>query len=782
MRNISYVAMNKLGIAAKALAAHPQRLRKDLEKQVPRRLPGIQRQCRIVRTSWRTWVLAATVLLRCAAGAQSEPTIPRIPRVTRAPKLMDFLEGRPREAELAIRDFRQMDPRDGAPVSQETTAYLSHDGRNLYVGWVCKDDPAKIRARITRREDILSDDRISIGLDTFHTHKRNYWFDTNPFGVQMDGITVNAEDDFSFETLWYTEGKLTGDGYVVLQTIPFRSLRFPEGPKQIWGIYLGRFIMRDNEQSFWPFISRSRFPQWTGQFGDIEIDDDISPGRNLQFIPYGLFSNSRYLDGPNGFRRENEGRAGLDSKIVLKDAFTIDLTVNPDFSQVESDEPQVTVNQRYEVVYPERRPFFMESDSLFKMREKLFFSRRIVDPQFGARVTGMLGRWTVGFLAADDRAPGKLAAAGDPLHRKRAADQAARVERGFGHDSHVGLLGTNYSFGASFNRVGALDARVGLGGNWYFLGQATASQSESLAGEHAAGPGYYASLQDSTRHFDLATTYLDRSPGFRVALGYIPRVDIREWDNSIGYRWRPEKRTVVSFGPSVTQSVIWDHQGELQNWSVSPRFTLELLRVTQVSVSRTEAFERFTNIDFRGGSTNATFNTDCYRWLTLTGMYERGDAINYYPAVGPAFLARSTKASAGITLRPRQRVRYDLSYMYDRLGMPGTGTAAILNNHILRSKLNYQFTRAFSARLILDYNSVLPNAALVSLEKAKRLSPDLLFTYLLHPGTAVYVGYTSAFENLAYDPAASPTIRRTLAPGLQTSRQVFVKVSYLLRY
>jgi hypothetical protein len=180
--------------------------------------------------------------------------------------------------------------------------YLSYDSKNLYVGWICKDDPAKIRARIARRKDIESDDRITINIDTFHDHKRAYWFDVNPYAIQFDGITTDGQgDDRSGESLWYTEARFTPDGYVVLETIPFRSIRFPNAPKQAWGVMLGRFIYRNNEFSMWPPISRRRSPQFVGQFGDMEIPDDISPSRNLQFIPYGLFSNGHFLDDAEGF-------------------------------------------------------------------------------------------------------------------------------------------------------------------------------------------------------------------------------------------------------------------------------------------------------------------------------------------------------------------------------------------------------------------------------------------------------------------------------------------------
>ncbi len=343
---------------------------------------------------------------------------------------------------MKVTDFRQMDPGDGDPVTQPTTAYLSYDDKNLYVGFIAKDDPSLIRANVAKRKQILTDDRVTINIDTFHDHIHAYWFDVNPYAVQLDGITTDGVgDDFSWEGLWYSEARITEDGYVVLITVPFKTLRFPDESKQEWGVMLGRFIQRNNEFSIWPYITRRKLPRFVAQFGTMQGLEDISPGRNFQFIPYGLVSGSRYLDQPVNkppqIVTEPAFRGGVDAKVVIKDAFTLDATLNPDFSQVESDEPQVTVNQRYEVFFPEKRPFFMENASYFTTPQNLFFSRRIVDPEYGARLTGKLGRWALGVLATDDRAPGKALAPDDPLYRHarlgRGPQRAARSLQRFAH-------------------------------------------------------------------------------------------------------------------------------------------------------------------------------------------------------------------------------------------------------------------------------------------------------------------------------------------------------------
>lgn len=181
-------------------------------------------------------IACACLALAGLTPAAEPDAVLRIPRVGRAPKLSDFTKNTPREAETSVSSFTQFEPDDGAPGSQATTAYLSYDDRNLYVAFICMDDPARIRARVARRKDIMSDDRVTINLDTFHDHKRAYFFDVNPYAVQMDGITTDGQgDDFSFETLWYTEAKILRDRYIVLETIPFRSLRFPAGRRRAAG-------------------------------------------------------------------------------------------------------------------------------------------------------------------------------------------------------------------------------------------------------------------------------------------------------------------------------------------------------------------------------------------------------------------------------------------------------------------------------------------------------------------------------------------------------------------
>jgi hypothetical protein len=711
----------------------------------------------------------------------------RVPKVSKAPRLEDYLNGNQRIEELRISEFRQREPNDGGPPKLQTTAYLSYDDVNLYAIFVCQGKRTEIRANMNRREDIEEDDHVILNLDSFHDRRHAYEFFVNPLGIQRDGlITEGQDDDFTFDTVWQSRGQFTPNGYVVWMAIPFKRLRFSRDPGRTWGIALGRYTPASNEFSTWPYLTE-RMEAYVPQFATLESMEGTSPGRNIQVIPYAFYSGQKFLNN-SAFENHNEFRGGVDAKFVARNGLTFDFTANPDFSQIESDEPQVTINQRYEVFFPEKRPFFTESAGFFQTPEDLFFSRRIADPQFGARMTGKVGDWALGALAIDDRAPGEVLDPADPLFQDHAQIGVLRAQRDIGKESTAGVFLSRLHFGSSSNEVLSADTRLKLSPNWVLTGQLMRAWARDLDGQRSSGTGLFTEIRHTGRHFTYYTNYRDRSPNLEVDLGFIPRVDIRQVRNSAGYQWRPENGKVVSFGPELNTLIDWDHQGRLQDWSFDLPFSLQLKRSTTLSVGHTQVYERFQDIPFHEQATYAYVSTQPWRILSLNSSFIQGTNVNYFPAQGLLpFLASSSDASAGITLRPSSRLRVEETYLYDRLGTLSNpksagvpSSAAIFNNHLLRTKFSYQFNRSFSLRAIVDVNLVLANAQLVDLDQTKRVTTDILFTYLLHPGTAIYVGYNNTRENLGLNPVGG--VGRVNSPSLTTQRQFFIKLSYLFRF
>jgi hypothetical protein len=759
--------------------------------------------------------LIVPVLLLLSPFLFAAPPTIEIPRLDAAPSLADFETMEPdahfSKSMLKVTGFIAREPADGAEPTQNTDVYLGYDDRNLYAVFICWDrEPAKIRARMTRREDIFSDDSAEIMIDTFDDARRGYAFAANPLGIQWDALWTEGTIgngspldfsgfDSSFDTVWSSEGRLTSRGYIVFMAIPFKSLRYPPTDKPQWRIILNRSIPRTNENLFWPRISnrvQGRFNQAAMATG-VEVPRE----RNIQLIPYGLLRGYRDIndnDPSNPFFESKtvQPEAGLDAKFILHDSFVLDATINPDFSQVESDQPQITVNQRFEVFFPEKRPFFLENSNYFTSPINLVFTRRIAHPEFGLRLTGKSGPWAVGVLASDDRAPGEVLPPTDPHAGDRATFTIARVSRDILNQSTIGATYTDREFGGGYNRVGGIDANLKLNSNWRLQGQAvTSSTFDALADTRSAGPGYKLALERSGRQFNLQSLYVDYSPGFETETGFVNRVDLREQTVNASYYFRPEGKFLISYGPTLQQFNIWDHGGTALEYFAFPGFRVDMARSTYVNI-HPFAYDdvRLRPVDYNTLSRVSAYpqpfwgiegGTSWLKQIDFTAFFVSGAGVNYDPAAGQApTIGHEDQGNFTLTFHAYARLRIDNAYLLEHIRERDAHLTAV-TNHIARSKWNYQFTRELSARVILQYNAVLANPAISSLSPTKNFNADFLITYLIHPGTAIYVGYNSDLENLNRNLAVDPVtgfILTTPRGYINDSRQFFVKASYLFRF
>jgi hypothetical protein len=749
-----------------------------------------------------------------AAGQHSGLSIPRI---SAAPHLSDFEGMQPHGPALqmaAVNGFVQSAPQDGKPASQKTTVYLGYDQSNLYIVWLCFDsDPGAVRTHLERRENIYDDDYVEVMLDTFHDQRHAFVFDVNPNGVQADGLfSEGAGTDNSWDTLWYSAGKVTDKGYMAWESIPFRSLRFHGGDPSGWGVVLYRWIPRNTENDWWPIISNHISGQLR-QEGKLEHIEGVSPGRNMQFIPYFAARTFKDIDtrdpvNPRFESKTFDAKAGLDSKFVFHDSLVLDTTINPDFSQVESDDPQNTVNQRFEVFFPEKRPFFLENMNFFENNpgffgtSQLVFTRRIADPEFGARLTGKMGPWNLGFLIADDRAPGKRVADADPLHDKRAYFAIGRVAHDLGKQSSIGAIFTDREFQGDYNRVGGLDTLIKFNDHWTFNGRSVVSSTLDKINGNGYRYGYdtEAYLNGSGRRFNSVTLLQDISPDFRTETGFVFRTDQRHLLQYAHFYWRPEHRRLNLIGPEGSMERTWDHSGHPVQYNfngdwvfgfnpntiIAPIIGIESDILRPVDFSTLTADRKYTQ-DFVG----LVFRSAPSRLLSFSLRMFRQGAINFVPPSGQIPTeADDLSTNLTVTVRPISQLQIDNTYIGDRLRRNDLGRA-VFNNHIFRTKWNYQFTREFSLRFIAQFNNLLVNPQLTSLETTRNVDFDILFTYLLHPGTAIYAGYNSDVANLSRDlcvrvagSVCDPNgvgLIRTPTGFINDGRQVFIKVSYLFR-
>jgi hypothetical protein len=740
-----------------------------------------------------------------------------VPKLTQAPALEDF-EGMKPATPLAqqmtkIDVFLQLDPKEGAPAQERTEAYLGYDSKNFYVVWLCFDrEPKKIRALLARRDTIGPEhDEVQLYLDTFNDRRRSYGFMANPLGVQYDYIwTDNNGYDASYDTVWDSKGKVTDLGYVVWMAIPFKSLRFYKQPDQTWGILLQRVIPHHNDNSFYPALTRKIQGRLT-QEAHITGLSGITPGRNIQLTPYAIATNTKFIDQRDPSRpyfRSNSlgGDAGLDAKVILHDSLVLDMTFNPDFRQVESDEPQTTVNQRFEVFFPEKRPFFQENANFFSTPIDLYFTRRIVDPQFGLRLTGKLGAWNLGLLSIDDQAPGRIVPDDDPLRRKRAYFNVARITHDIGKQSHLGVIYADRRFSADAasmcrssrcqaesNVVGGVDGRFRIGEHFNAEFQVVESATDFADGTHKAGPSTNLWAEWSTKRLVYNVMYQDTAAGFETLTGFFRRPDIRRESHFFSYRDYHENKWLQWWGPQVFHVAAWDHTGNLLEYNWEPGISVVFSKNTNFGILHGFTTEKLRPQDFGPPVTSDLYFNKGY-WYTWVDMtyFKRvavhanltlAKAINFAPPAGQLpFLANETNAFLLVTVRPFGNLTVDNTYIIERL-RDRESAASILNFHVLRSKWNYQFTKELSVRTIFQYTTLLANPALSSLQDSKQFNADFLVSYLIHPGTAVYFGYNSDLANIdrvgVYTHTGIfPTRNRFLNDG----RGFFAKASYQFRF
>jgi hypothetical protein len=812
-------------------------------------------------------------------AAQIGPPAITIPRLQRPPSLDDFLTMKP-QGEIALQmakvtGFTQRAPYDGQAVSEPTEAYLGYDQKNLYAVFVCFDDPKQVRARMSVREDIYDDDQVEIILDTFHDRRRAYAFQTTPLGVQWDAIWTEASReeqtgghfDTSFDTVWNSRGKVTSRGFVVWIAIPFKSLRFPATKIQEWGVILYRGITRKAEDSFWPAISR-KVEGRLGQAATLYGLEGISPGRDIELIPYSVLRGFRALntlDPTNPYFQSAalQGQPGMDGKFVIHDHFVVDMTANPDFSQIESEDPQITVNQRFEVYFPEKRPFFLENEDFFRTPMDLFFTRNIGDPSAGIRLTGKDGPYAVGLMTSDDRSPGLSVPDDTSLSGVRSYFTIARLSRDIFRQSGVGVLYTDWECPSTheFNRIGGVDSRIKFNPNWTLDGQAVASSSSILGnplspnysgnnceiyltpfnsgtvgnGNHYAGPADRLELRRDGLHLTYDGIYSDISPGFVSIPGFINRTDIRETYQELDYRFRPKHGWVQAWGPSINTRFDFDHNGLRLDTFYAPYLSISGKGHTVIHLRPfTEFRERLRpqdfcflgyalycapmaligNEDYHERQAGVTIQNSYLKKATVAASYYWGDGVNFDALPPPSttpptpptpynqpFLAREDTAAASLILRPMKPLKIENTYLFERLRAgndayqfeetvnPGVGRG-ILNDHIIRSKWNWQFTPQLSMRVILQYNGLLAGNPVVGSPytyepTTKEFNADFLITYLVHPGTAIYIGYNSDLQNLNRNLAVNPlidSIETTPSGYMNDSRQFFVKVSYMFRF
>ena len=752
----------------------------------------------------RTHLLCAGLLLFGAEPAFAQYDL-IIPEVGGVPSLEDFAGMAPAtplaRSMAKVEDFIQREPDDGDPASQRTEVFIGYDRTELHVVFLAFDsEPEGIRANMSSRENIDGDDSVEITVDTFNDQRAAFTFRATPLGIQWDarwteGSSRRGGFDTTLEAVWDSEGRLTDEGYMVKMAIPLRSLRFPDTDEQTWRVQFARIIPRLSEQSFWPAYTidiEGRLNQ-TALLNGIR---DVSPGNNYQIIPF-LFArevdalNPRMAGGP-GFETTSEQDLGVDAKFVFNDSMVLDLTLNPDFSQIESDEPQVTVNERFEVQFPERRPFFVENADFFATDSTLVFTRRIVDPEGGLRFTGRSGNFGFGSIVINDAAPGQNRAESDPLNGEKANIAILRGFLDVGEQDRYGFLVSDRELADGYNRVASVDGRVKLTENWISQFQLVGSDTDpySTDGESYTGVQRNIQVNHVGRNWNTHTHFIEASPGFRTDLGFMNRFfrpDISGLHQRVAYTHFPEDIPLNRMGAAWFGVYLEDWEGTKVFHQNGPMFDVAT-DTTQLNLAWAGYNEVLRPGDYPG--VMATQNHDYDDWQIRIGNnslntlefglgYRWGSTLNLVPNIGTLpYVADHARVTADALWRPTDRLRVNNTYLYTEV--QNSAGARIFSNEIFRSNWNYQFTREWSLRFITQYEET-TGGPLTRLEDEQNLNFDLLLRYVINPWSAFYVGYNSNSSNFEIVDFEGERELVSTTDLRRDGDQLFVKFSYLFQ-
>ena len=729
-------------------------------------------------------------------------------RADESPRIDGDLDDAVWQRATRITEFVQQSPIEGAPATEDTEVFIAYDDTNLYFGMHAHySDPSMMRAnRVDRDRASFGDDTISVYFDTFLDQQRAYVFTLNGYGVQGDslmstrggggggggghggggrggfsggggrgGFSGVPRGDSSWDALFESGGTLVDDGWTAEMAIPFKSLRYPSVGNQAhrWGFQITRSIRGKDETVVWAPVSRG-VSGFLPQMGLLDGMSGLSTSRNLEILPTVTAVQVGTLDTTTGgLPTDSQPEGGVNLKYGLTPNLTLDFTYNPDFSQIESDRPQIEVNQRFPLFFQELRPFFLEGQEIFNMAGPVNFvhTRTIVDPRYGGKVTGKVGKTTLGVLVANDEAPGNVDA-GDAAFGKTANVLIGRVRYDLYSESHIGAILTDREFLDSYSRLGGADGNFRLSDTTSVGFRAITTQNRDLDALETSGQMFDVLLTSQGRNLNYSVAGYTIDPEFNTNVGFVRRRDIKLVTSSVGYRWWPES-WLINWGPAASFSRNWTFEDVLEDEMAQVGVNFSFAKNIRVGVSANQDMERFGGINFDKTRYSTNLFVTTFNAVSGGGFFSYGDQINYSAT---PFLGRGGTGSIFMTVRPFSRMQSQINISTSNLVDP-FDDSEVFDVKIYRALTTYQFTDRLLLRNILEYNTF-----------SRTVSANVLFTYRVNSGTVFFIGYDDHYQqgDLILDDTRSPAYLGNpdflTTDLLRTNRAFFTKLSYLFRY
>ena len=657
--------------------------------------------------------------------------------------------------------FLQNTPDEGQPASERTEVRIIYTEDTVYFGIVCYvSDPSTIIVSDSRRDSSLNDtDSFQIIIDTYLDKQNGFLFGTNPAGLEYDGQVTNEGQgggrfgggvvrrsgsqqqrgsgggfNVNWDGVWQVSAEISELGWTAEIAIPFRTLRYPSGDVQTWGLNFQRNIRSRNEQSYWAPLPRQFRLHRLSLAGELQ-GIEVPPQRNLKLTPYVLGQALRRTDDT---KTTALGDFGADLKYSVTPSMTLDLTYSTDFAQVEVDDQQVNLD-RFNLFFPEKRPFFLENAGLFSVGQpgqlEVFFSRRVgigegggQIPIFGGgRLSGKVGSNTnVGFLNIQTQS---VNATGTPSNNFT----VARVRQDFRNRSNIGAMFVNRGATGNlagerdYNRSYAVDGRWGIGQTGTVSGFAAQTDTPGLKGDtHAFN---MAANYDSER-YQLRGGFTEVGPNFNPEVGFYARRGYRRSDASVRTTFRPQNPLgILEWYPHASHYTIWNFvTGQQETQYTHLDNGIEWRNGYQVStgVNLTkegvlEPFEIFPGV---------TVPVDTYDHAEAIMRFNTNQgapiSFTFRATVGGFFGGDRVQMGPEVSMRTGQTFNAQLSWSRNDIDLPGGAFVANLGT----VRLNYSFTTRMFLQALVQYN-----------DRADLWSSNIRFAILSDANTGLFIVY-----------------------------------------
>jgi hypothetical protein len=775
----------------------------------------------------------------------------RIPRLDVDVRIDGRLDDAAWRQAAVLTGFSQFSPQDGVPADDSTQVLVWYSSTAVHFGIRAFERHGAPVSTLADRDRIDADDQVQLLLSTFNDSRQALVFGVNPLGVQMDGTiletnrqqpgrfmsqaTARQQADLSQDFVFQSKGRVTEYGYEVEIRIPFKSLRYQPTETQSWGLNIVRVIQHSGFEDSWAPAKRAA-ASFLGQSGTLDGLTDLRRGLVLDVNPEATqrtvgapcapTTAARWCYGAEHAVVGGNGRWGITNNLTLNG------TVNPDFSQIESDAGQFVFDPRQALYFSEKRPFFLEGMEGFSTPSQLVYTRRIQQPVFATKLTGKLSGTSIAFLSAvDDRIYSLTYDAVAGVPGAHPIYTIGRVARDLGDQSHIGATYTNRYDGGWSNNVADVDGSLVFRKLYSLNFQAAGSRTADPLFNHRTteAPLWGASFDRNGKRlgFDYAVSGVDEN--FMAGSGFIGRpgvvntaVDHRltffgareSWLQAFtldpvyyltwkyayftGGRDAIEKKFHINShfqlrgGWNVGFSLLLETFG--YDAELFPSTYVERVRGSVVDTIPFTGTPRLPNRDWV-----VSMSTPQWQRFSMNALYLWGQDENFFEWAS-SFIAYS---SIGALVRPTDKLRISPSWQYQSYDRRTTGDV-VESARITRVKTEYQLARPLFFRIVGEYTA----ADRLALRDESRTNGRLLFTdvdgklvastperdhtfradwlvsYQPNPGTVFFAGYGSTYFRDSSDPAQLARRWRTeqlLSGTRRTTDAFFVKASYLLR-